>query len=358
MQFHRIGIIVLLVCASIAAGCSSAGPGPHAPIILRGAGSTFDTPFFSKAFARYTQTSGVRVDYASVGSSAGVHEFTNGGVDFGATDIPMTPSELAAYPGGAAGVLQLPIALGGVVIAYNVPGLSDAYIPHHIHLRLTPDVLGKIFSRTITSWSDSAIAASNPGAKLPSLPIDVINQADSAGTSSVFLDYLNDSSPSWSAYTRRRSMTGWGAPSTLGMIHKIDVAAKILNSRGSIGYVEMATVIGTKANYAAIRNRAGNFVLPSMLTVRAAAAQQPTVSPTDSYIDDLGGPNSYPIAGYSWLLIRRSDSDATRGAAVCAFTRWMLTDGQKVAPSIGYVPLPENLANRALAALGSCTGGS
>jgi phosphate transport system substrate-binding protein len=357
MQFHRIGIIVFFVCASIAAGCTSAGPGPPAPNTLRGAGSTFDTPFFSKAFARYTQTSGVRVDYASVGSSVGVHEFTNGGVDFGATDIPMTASELAAYPGGAAGVVQLPIALGGVVIAYNVPGLSDAYIPHRIHLRLTPDVLGKIFSGTITSWSDPEIAASNPGAKLPSLPIDVVNQADSAGTTSVFMDYLKDSSPSWSAYALRHR-TGWGAASTLGMIHKIDVAAKILNSRGSIGYVEMATVIGTKANYAAIRNRAGNFVLPSMLTVRAAAAQQPTISPSGFYIDDLGGPNSYPIAGYSWLLIRRSDPDAVRGAAICSFARWMLTEGQKVAPSVGYVPLPANLANRALAVLGSCSGGT
>jgi phosphate transport system substrate-binding protein len=357
MQLNRIRVIALFLCSSLAVGCGGAGPGPAPPITLRGAGSTFDTPFFSKAFARYTQTSGVRVDYASVGSSVGVHEFTNSGVDFGATDIPMTASELALYPGGAAGVVQLPIALGGVVIAYNVPGLSDAYIPHRIHLLLTPDVLGKIFSGTITSWSDPEIAASNPGAKLPSLPINVVNQADSAGTTSVIMDYLNDSSPSWRAYALKHK-TGWGAASTLGMPHKIEVAAKILNSRGSIGFVEMATVIGTKANYAAIRNRAGNFVLPSMLTVRAAAAQQPTVSPTDFYIDDLGGPNSYPIAGYSWLLIRRSDPDATRGAAMCAFARWMLTDGQKVAPSVGYVPLPANLANRALTVLGPCSGGT
>ena len=358
MQLNRIRVIALFLCSSLAAGCGGAGPGPAPPITLRGAGSTFDAPFFSKAFAFYSQTTGVHVDYLPVGSSAGIREFASGGVDFGATDIPMTAAELAATQSGGHGIVQLPVALGGVVIAYNVPGLSDAFIPHRIHLRLTPDVLGRIFSGSIKTWTDPEIAALNPTAKLPSMPIAVVNRADASGATSVFMDYLAESSPSWIAYTRKDKAAGWSSVSSAGAPAKNDAADQISKTVGSIGFVEMATVIGTRTNYAAIRNRAGNFVLPSMLTVRAAAAQQPAISPTDFYIDDSGGANSYPIAGYSWLLIKRNDSDAARGAALCSFARWMLTDGQKVAPSIGFVPLPVNLTNRALTVLGPCTGGS
>jgi phosphate transport system substrate-binding protein len=347
------------LCSSISAGCGSAVTTPAAhTVTLIGAGSTFDAPFFSKAFALYSQTTGERIEYRLVGSSAGIHAFTDGTADFGATDIPMNARELAAYPGGAAGVVQVPVALGGVVIAYNVPGLSDAFIPHRIHLRLTPDVLGRIFSGSIKTWADPDIAALNPSATLPSMPIAVANRADAGGTTSVFMDYLSESSPSWSAYTRKDKTAGWSSAPSPGAPGKNDVADRISKTRGSIGFVEMATVIGTRTNYAAIRNRAGNFVLPSMLTVLAAAAQQPAITPTDFYIDDLGSPNSYPIAGYSWLLIRRSDPDAARGAALCSFARWMLADGQKVAPSIGFVPLPANLVNRSLAVLGPCAGGS
>jgi phosphate transport system substrate-binding protein len=357
MQFHRIRVIAFLTCSLIVGGCSSAGPVPGHPVTLRGAGSIFDAPFFAKSFARYAETTGVRVEYSTIGSNAGIHEFTKGAVDFGATDIPMNARDLAAYPGGANAVIQLPITLGGRVIAYNVPGLSDAYIPHRTHLRLTPDVLGKIFLGTITSWNDPEIAALNP-VKLPSMPIKVLSRAGASGTTSIFMDYLSESSPSWNANTRKGKTVVWGSAQSFSAQSKIDVADQIAKTIGSIGIVEMATVIGTGTNYAAIRNRAGNFVLPSMLTVRAAAAQQPAVSPTEFYIDDLGGSDSYPIAGYSWLLIRRSDPDAARGAALCTFVRWMLTDGQKVAPSIGYVPLPENLAKRALTVLGPCAGGS
>jgi phosphate transport system substrate-binding protein len=350
---------LIFVCAALASawlatGCGGSASGPNNPVTLNGAGSTFDSPFFIKAFAQYSQTYGVGVAYEALGSSSGIREFTKGSEDFGATDIPMNASQLKAYPGGAAAVVQLPIALGGVVIAYNVPGLSDEYIPHRMHLRLTPDMLGGIFAGAIRRWNDPAIAALNPGVKLPSLPIAVVNRADASGTTSVFMDYLGDSSPTWNARAGNGKTAAWLAESAPGASGNRGVAVQIMSVPGSIGYVEMASALTTKTNYAAIRNRAGNFVLPSMASVRAAAAQQPAISPTEFYVDDLGGPQSYPIAGYSWLILDRKNPDAAKGAALCSFARWMLTDGQKVAPSVGDVALPADVSRKALATLGSC----
>jgi phosphate transport system substrate-binding protein len=350
---------VAFVCVAMTAACTSSAPSAGGAIRIAGAGSTFDTPFFAKAIAQYSQSTGVNVTFASSGSLSGVQDFTRGSVDFGASDIPMDEHQLTAYPGGANAVVQLPVALCGVVIAYNVPGLSDDYIPHRTHLRFTPDLIGKIFSGSIKMWNDPALAALNGGVKLPAVAISVVNRVNASQATSVFIDYLGDSSPSWNAYVRKKNRrAGWGDAASGGDSGDGNVAAQIMSSPGSIGYVEMSSVLGTKTNYAAIRNRAGNYVLPSMVTVRAAAAQQVDVSPTNFYIDDLGGAKSYPIAGYSWLLISRNNADAAKTAALCSFAHWMLTGGQLVAPSVGDVPLPTNLAQTALAALGPCTGGS
>ena len=352
----RIRCICAVVTCALLAGCGGGTSNPTRVARLSGAGSTFDGPFFSKAFALYSLVnSSATIDYKPIGSSSGVQDFLRGSVDFGATDIPMDAALLSAYPGGADAVVQLPITLGGIVIAYNVPGLTDEYSPHRMHLRLTPDLVGRIFLGSVKSWNDPAIAALNAGVKLPSLPITVVNRADASGTTSVFSDYLDDSSPAWKARARRSETADVRA---LAAKSNAGAAGRIMNARGTIGYIEMAYALSTTMNYAAIRNRAGNFVLPSMKSVRAAAAQQPEISQTDFYIDDLGGATSYPIAGYSWLIIERKNPDPVKAAALCSFARWMLTDGQKVAPSVGYVPLPTAVATTALAALGPCAGGS
>ena len=354
-RIRHVGAAFL--CALVIAGCSSGGSGPSQSMYLSGAGSTFDNPFFSKAFDEYSHAhQGVSVDYASVGSGAGIQQFTKRTVDFGATDIPMNASELAAYPSGANAVLQLPVTLGGVVVAYNVPGLSDAGVSSPSHLRFSPDVLSSIFMGAVKTWNDPAIAALNPGARLPSLPITVVHRADASGTTYMFTDYLSAASPAWRAKVGKGKTVDWYAQASLGAKGNEGVAGQIKNSPGAIGYVELAYALATQMDYASIRNRDGKFVVPSMATVQAAAAQRPAISPVAFSIVNMPGAASYPISGYSWLLIERTNPDAAKGAAICELARWMLSDGQKVAPSVEYVALPADVSRAALGRLGPCAG--
>jgi phosphate transport system substrate-binding protein len=328
-------------------------------VYLSGAGSTFDNPFFSKAFDAYSRVRpGVSIDYASVGSGAGIQQFTKRTVDFGATDIPMNATELAAYPSGASAVVQLPVTLGGVVVAYNVPELSDESSSPHAHLRLSPDVVAGIFIGAIKSWNDPAVGALNPGVKLPSLPITVVHRADASGTTYMFTDYLSTASPAWRTKVGKGKTVEWYAQASLGAKGNEGVAGQIKNSPGSIGYVELAYALATHMDYASIRNRDGTFVVPTMASVQAAASKRPAISPLHFSIVDMPGAASYPIAGYSWLLLDRKDSDAAKGAALCALARWLLSDGQKIAPSVDYVALPADVSRTALADLGPCTSGS
>ncbi len=344
------------LCASLVAGCGGGASGPDQSVYLSGAGSTFDNPFFSKAFDEYSHAhQGVSVDYASVGSGAGIQQFTKRTVDFGATDIPMNATELAAFPGGASAVVQLPVTLGGVVVAYNVPGVSDVNLPHHSHVRFSPEVLAGVFLGTIKTWDDSAIAALNPGVTLPALPITVVHRADASGTTYMFTDYLSAASPAWRTKVGKGKTVEWYAQASLGAKGNEGVAGQIKNSPGSIGYVELAYALATQMDYASIRNRDGAFVVPSMATVQAAAARRPAISPVAFSIVDMSGAASYPIAGYSWLLIDRDNPDAAKRAAVCELARWMLSDGQKVAPSVEYVALPADVSRTALDHLGSCS---
>jgi len=349
-------VCAAVLCASLVAGCGKGASAPDRSVYLSGAGSTFDNPFFSKAFDQYSHAhQGVSVDYASIGSGAGIQQFTKRTVDFGATDIPMNPTELAAYPGGEGAVEQLPVTLGGVVVAYDVPTLSDAYVPHRSHVRLSPEALAGIFMGTIKTWNDPAIAALNPGVKLPSLAITVVHRADASGTTYMFTDYLSAASPAWRTKVGKGKTVDWYAQASLGAKGNEGVAGQIKNSPGSIGYVELAYALATQMDYASIRNRDGKFVVPSMVSVQAAAAGRPAISPVAFSIVDMPGAASYPIAGYSWLLIDRKNPDAAKRAAICELTRWMLSDGQKIAPSIDYAALPADVSRAALNRLGSCS---
>jgi phosphate transport system substrate-binding protein len=346
--------VVVAMCAMFAFGCGGGGSatsGSHT-VSLSGAGSTFDNPLFSKAFYQYSQTHpGLTVDYASIGSGAGIEQFTKHTVDFGATDIPMNATELAAYPGGARAVVQVPVALGGVVITYNVPGV-------HGHLRLDQDALAGIFLGTVKVWNDPAIARSNPGVDLPAIAIVVVHRADGSGTTYIFTDYLSSASPAWKAQVGKGKSVAWKAAASLGAKGNEGVAGEIASAPGAIGYVELAYALATKMNYAALRNKAGAYIVPSMSSVQAAAAQKATISPTDFSIVDPGGAASYPIAGYSWLLVQSTPADAVKGAALCQLVRWLLTDGQKVAPTVDYVPLPSNVSAKALTVIGRCAAGT
>jgi phosphate transport system substrate-binding protein len=354
MMRNRSFIALLAAAAAGVAACSGQSPqGGGTPaagaITLVGAGSTFDYPFFSRAFYEYHKIDpNVSINYQSIGSGGGIQQFTRKTVDFGATDVPMSAKELAAVDGGAAAVLQIPVALGGVAIAYNLPGAPP-------HVRLSPAALSGIFLGEVHNWSDPAIASINSGARLPDLPIVVVHRADGSGTTFIFTDYLTRVSPEWKAKVGTAKTVAWPATgASVGMKGTEGVAGQIKNSPGAIGYVELAYALQTGMAYAALQNKQGTFALPTMQSVRAAAATKPSVSATDFSIVNAAGATSYPLAGYSWALLYRHYPTAQRQTVLCRLFHWLETDGQKLAAKVDYVELPPAVSARAVSALGPC----
>ncbi len=310
-----------------------------------GAGSTFDNPFFSRAFYQYhSDHADVSVNYQSIGSGAGIQQFTARTVDFGASDVPMNSKEMKAAVDANGPVVQIPVTLGGVAIAYNVAGAPA-------HLKLSPAVLAGIFLGSITNWNDGQIASLNPGVKLPDLPIIVVHRADGSGTTYIFTDYLSHVSSQWKSQSGTGKTVTWPAASSVGMKGTEGVAGQVQNTPGAIGYVELAYALENDISYAALQNSAGKFVLPTLDSVRAAAAQKPSVSPDNFSIVDEPGADSYPICGYSWVMLWRNQADPQRGRQLTDLFRWLVTTGQSYAVNIKYVALPENVQAEAIKAL-------
>ena len=343
-----VAALVLAACGSQQGATNGAAPSGVA-VTLVGAGSTFVNPFFSSAFDAYHSVDpNVSVNYQSIGSGGGIQQFTAQTVDFGATDVPMNAKELAAVHGGAAAVLQIPVALGGVAIAYNVPGAPQ-------HLVLSSTVLSQIYLGSVKNWNDPAIAALNPGAKLSDLPIVVVHRADGSGTTYIFTDYLSSVSPAWKASVGTAKTVSWPAPSSVGMKGNEGVSGQVKNTPGAIGYVELAYALQTNMAYAAIENRSGQSIVPSIATVKAAAASMPAVTATRFSIVNSAGKGAYPLAGYTWALLYKANPDAAKRAALCRLFHWVETDGQEYATPIDYVDLPSSVSSRAVAALGPCS---
>jgi phosphate transport system substrate-binding protein len=331
--------------ASVVAAASTA-PGGHRPT-LTGAGSTFDAPFFAAAFARYQQQHpGVTIGYSAVGSSAGIAAFSARQVDFGASDVPMTASEQAATKGGP--VTQVPVALGGEGIAYNLS------LPAGARLHLTGPVLAAIFLGQVTRWNDPALTALNPALSLPSVAINVVHRSDGSGTTYIFSNYLAAVSPAWAARVGAGKTLRW--PAGQGAEGNGGVATAVNRTPFSIGYIEQAYSQGLLLPFAAIRNQAGTYVTPSAHTVAADASQKPAITPTDFSIVNQVGPSSYPISGYSWALVYTRQPDQARGQALVAMLDWLTHDGQAAAVANGYVPLPSGIRQLARTMLQQITG--
>jgi len=310
-----------------------------------GAGATFPYPFFSRAFYAYSQDhAGITVNYASIGSGGGISQFTQKTVDFGASDVPMTKAEMQAAMDANGVVVQIPDTLGGIAVAYNVPGISK-------HIKLTPKNIADIMLGKVTNWNDPSIAAVNSGVSFPNLAILVVHRADASGTSYHFTDYLSKISPEWSSKVGRSKSVNW--PTGVGQKGNEGVAGQITNTPGAFGYVELAYALQNDMSYAQVQNKDGSFVLPSPDTIRAAAAQKPDVNPSDFSITDIGGKDSYPISGYSWLLVWKNQADPSKGRELQAMLKWLVTGGQQYAAKVNYVPLPENVQQEALKAIAS-----
>jgi len=338
--------------AAVALACAVLGTGSLAlaDTQIVGAGSTFDNPFFSRAFFQYKNDHpDVTVNYQSIGSGGGIQQFTSRTVDFGASDVPLNPTELKAARDANGAVVEFPVTLGGVAIAYNVSGG-----PAHLHLSST--VLANIFLGKITVWNDPAIASLNPGTNIPNLPIIVVHRADSSGTTYIFTDYLSRISSQWKSQIGTSKSVSWPASSSIGMKGNEGVAGQIQNTPGSIGYIELAYALENDIPYAALQNKDGKFVVPTLDSVRAAAAQKPTVSPDDFSIVDQPGAESYPICGYSWVMLWRNQADPDRGKQLVDLFKWVVSSGQAYAVNVKYVALPDNvqaMAQRALATIHS-----
>jgi len=313
---------------------------------LTGAGSTFDQPFFTKAFFEFNQKiSGVTVNYASIGSGGGIQQFQANTVNFGASDVPMSPLDISAAKGGQ--VLQVPVALGGVTISYNVPGVASG-------LKLTPKVLSDIFLGTIKNWNDSAIKSLNPGVKLPSNPIQTVYRSDGSGTTYIFTNYLSEVSPAWASGPGNAKSVSW--PVGVGQKGNEGVAGFIKTTPYTIGYVELAYALQNNFTYAKIENAAGTFVSPSLSSVAADAAQKPDITAVDFSIVNQAGASSYPISGYSWALIYELQKNATVGSTLVHVFDWLTHAGQSQAATLDYVPLPANIQQLARTTLLQVTG--
>ena len=353
MKASRIAAVAIVValasCGGQQGGQSGSPATAGSSITLVGAGSTFVYPFFSRAFDAYQKAHpGVTINYQSIGSGGGIEQFTAHTVDFGATDVPMSAKDLSAIQGGLKSIVEFPVALGGVAIAYDVPGVASGLV-------LSPDVLASIYLGTVKTWNDPRIVKLNPSAKLPDLSIVVVHRADASGTTYIFTDYLSAVSAGWKAGVGKSKSVSWPAQSSVGMKGNEGVAGQIKNTPGAIGYVELAFALETQMTYASIVNASGVAVAPSIASVRAAAATKPAVDPADFSIVNASGKAAYPIAGYTWALLYKRYSDTVKQAALCDLFHWVETGGQKLAVDVDYVDIPSAVRTRSAAALGPCT---
>src|ERR1700730_434889 len=305
---------------------------------LNAAGATFPYPMYSKWFSDYHQMHPeVEVNYQSIGSGGGIRQVTEGTVDFGASDMPMTDAQLAeAQTKLKTKILNLPTVLGAVVPAYNVPGVSG-------ELKFTGEALAGIFMGKITKWNDKAIASANPGVSLPDKDIIVVHRSDGSGTSFIFTDYLCKVSPEWESQVGRNTSVKW--PIGLGGKGNEGVAGSIRQLQGSIGYVELIYALQNNIPYGSLKNAAGVFLKASLEGVTAAAASAPKM-PADFRVSITNAPgkDAYPISSFTWLLIPAKSKDAAKGKILADFLNWMVTDGQKMTSALAYAPLPDNVA--------------
>jgi phosphate transport system substrate-binding protein len=314
---------------------------------LTGAGATFPYPLYARWFGEWARLTGVRINYQSIGSGGGIRQLAAGTVDFGATDVPMSPSELAAM--APRQVLHVPTAVGAVAITYNVPGLTRP-------LQLSGSVLADLFDGRITRWNDARLRALNPGVTLPARDVLVVYRADGGGSTYLMSAYLARASTAWAERGPSKDVR-W--PVGLGGRGNEGVAAQIKAMPGAIGYVEVIYARQNRLPLAALRNRAGAFVLPDGDPVQSAAAATVAADSTGDLqlsVLDAPGALSYPLASLTWLLLPLDAAHKTSTREMSRFVRWALTTGEPVTRELGYAPLPEALRARVLAALDALAG--
>jgi phosphate transport system substrate-binding protein len=318
------------VCALAAAVAASA------QTQLTGAGSTFINPVMTKWAAEYHKVDpGVQINYQSIGSGAGIKQISEGTVDFGATDGPMSDAALAKLP---AKILHIPTVAGGVVLTYNLPGING--------LKLDGPTIANIYLGKITKWNDAEIVKQNSGLKLPETDIAVVHRADGSGTTYIFTDFLSTVSGDWKAKAGKNTAVSW--PTGIGAKGTDGVSGQVKQTPGAIGYVELIYALQNKLLYADVKNAEGEYVKPSLESVTAALGT--ATIPDDFRFSFVNAPGktSYPISGVTWLLVYEQQKSPDKGKKLVAFLKWLLNDGEKMATALDYASLPDNVRDRVL----------
>lgn len=308
---------------------------------INGSGATFPGPIYNKWIADYKAANpGVSINYQAVGSGQGIANYKAGLSFFGATDAPMTDADLA----GVQPTLHIPTVAGAVVLAYNIPGVGSG-------LRLAPDVIADIFERKITNWADPRIKKDNPS--VPAQAIVVVHRSDSSGTTNIFTSYLSAVSDSWRGGPGTGKSVSW--PTGVGGNGNPGVANLVRTQRGAIGYVELTYALQNKIGYASVRNAAGNWVEPSLASTQAAAEAGVGRAKSDVRVSIVNGPgkNTYPIVGFTYLLVPKNPRDKATGRALVNFIKWALGPGQTSAEALNYAALPKAIVDINLRALNS-----
>jgi phosphate transport system substrate-binding protein len=347
--------VFISACGGSGSGSSNGNGTPTAscPSVsgLTGAGSTFDNPLFSQMFApnNYPKSKcGVNVNYQSVGSGAGINQLLAHTVDFGATDTPLTDAQEAKSTSGT--IIHVPVTLGAVALSYNLSGISG-------HLNLTPAIIAGIYLGTIKSWDDAAIKAANSGVTLPHETITSVHRSDGSGTTGIFTHYLSAVSSTWSSKVGAATTVSW--PTGVGGKGSAGVAAVVKSTAGAIGYVELAYVLQNNLSYAAVQNANMKYVLPSLEGAKADASNVTNI-PADLrfFIVNAPGDTSYPISGYSWVVVYQHQTNTSKGEALANMLWWMTHEGQQYSTPLNYVPLPSNIVTLDESQIKSITCGS
>ena len=303
---------------------------------VTGAGASFVYPAMSKWSSDYKAATGKEVNYQSIGSGGGIAQIKAGTVDFGSSDKPLPPAELAR-----SGLAQFPSVIGGIVPAFNLPGIAAGA------MKLDPDVLADIFLGKIKMWNDPRIVATNRGLNLPAQKITVVHRSDGSGTTFNFTNYLSKASADWKAKVGEGTTVNWIATSVGGKGNE-GVASYVKQLKGAIGYVELSYALQNKMAYTAMRNAAGHWVQPGAATFAAAAASADWKNARDFalVITDAPGADAWPIAATNFILMRRQPRDPASAEAAREFFRWAWANGGAQAAALDYVPLPPELVRQ------------
>ena len=325
-------ILDKLARASLAAALGLAMSAGALAADITGAGATFPYAVYTKWAEAYRAATGNKVNYQAIGSSGGVKQIKAKTVDFGGTDAPLKPEDLAQ-----SGLVQVPTVMGGVTLVMNVPGFKSGAI------RLDGPTAADIFRGAVTRWNDPAIARLNPGAKLPDMAITLSHRSDGSGTTYAFTHYLAKQSPAFQREVGAGNTGNWPR-NAVGGKGNAGVAANVQKIRGAIGYVDIADALSNRMHFVALRNKAGKYIVPSQQAIAdAAAGADFNVKGMAPDLLDQPHPNAWPITTATYVLIYENGSDPAKQKVVVDFLTWSLNNGQKLATQLGFVPLPPNV---------------